>query len=147
MAWEIGDRGFDIRLSTYVPRIIAGNINQIIERALRTSHWNLDDIGTWAVHPGGRSILDKVESGLQLNPDKLSDSHEVLRECGNMSSVTVLFVLNRILNRATIKEPHPVCAMAFGPGLTIETALLEVQPAAVPHREMESSHHAQILSA
>ena len=146
MAWEIGDRGFDIRLSTYVPNIIAGNINQIVEGVLDTSEWNLDDIGSWAVHPGGRSILDKVENGLQLDPTKLDDSREVLRKCGNMSSVTVLFVLNRILNRQEINDPHPVCAMAFGPGLTIETALLEVLPAAKPHRETESIRHAETLS-
>ncbi|MDF7799367.1 type III polyketide synthase [Pontiellaceae bacterium B1224] len=147
MAWEIGDHGFDIRLSTYVPNIIAENINSIMENVLKSSTWNLDDIRTWAVHPGGRSILDKVETGLQLSDDMLSDSREVLREYGNMSSVTVLFVLNRILNRTDITEAHPICAMAFGPGLTIETALMEVLPATAPTRKKETVRHAEVLSA
>ena len=83
MAWEIGDHGFDIRLSTYVPNIIAAGIKGIVERSLETSSWNLTDIDIWAVHPGGRSILDKVENGLQLDPTKLDDSREVLRKCGS----------------------------------------------------------------
>ena len=130
MAWEIGNHGFDIRLSTYVPNIIAENINAIMANVMQSSSWDLNDIRTWAVHPGGRSILDKIETGLQLNEEMLADSRQVLRDFGNMSSVTVLFVLNRILNRSDIADPHPVCAMAFGPGLTIEAALLEVLPAA-----------------
>ncbi|MDF7806740.1 type III polyketide synthase [Pontiellaceae bacterium B12219] len=147
MAWEIGDRGFGIRLSTYIPNIIAENINGIMEGVLKSSAWNLDDIRSWAVHPGGRSILDKVETGLRLDEHMLADSREVLREYGNMSSVTVLFVLNRILNRSNIEAPHPVCAMAFGPGLTIETALMEVLPAIAPNRKKETARHVEILSA
>ena len=130
MAWEIGDRGFDIRLSTYVPNIIAANINGIVENVLKPSPWRKEAIGTWAVHPGGRAILDKIEEGLALAPEQLNDSREILRTCGNMSSATVLFVLQRILNRPGLDESHPVCAMAFGPGLTIETALLDLRPAA-----------------
>lgn len=147
MAWEIGDRGFDIRLSTYVPKIIEANINAVMENVLQSSSMSLDDIGTWAVHPGGRSILDKLEHALQLYAEKLDDSRQVLREFGNMSSVTVLFVLNRILNRTDLEKPHPVCAMAFGPGLTIETALLEVQPAVATRRKTEPARHAEVLSA
>jgi predicted naringenin-chalcone synthase len=147
MAWEIGDRGFDIRLSTYVPKIIEANINAVMENVLQSSSMSLDDIGTWAVHPGGRSILDKLEHALQLYAEKLDDSRQVLREFGNMSSVTVLFVLNRILNRTDLEKPHPVCAMAFGPGLTIETALLEVQPAVATRRKTEPARHPEVLSA
>jgi predicted naringenin-chalcone synthase len=134
MAWEIGDHGFDIRLSTYVPNIIAGNINRILENVFQNSPYRPDDIGTWAVHPGGRSILDKVANALQLDPEKLEDSRHVLRNFGNMSSVTILFVLHRILSRSDIEEPHPVCAMAFGPGLTIETSLLKLYPARSMHK-------------
>ena len=132
MAWEIGDRGFDIRLSTYVPNIIGGNIGKIVEDVLRDAPWKQEEIGTWAVHPGGRSIVDRVEKELNLQPEHLEDSRETLRQYGNMSSVTVLFVLHRILNRDGLDEKHPICAMAFGPGLTIETALMEDQPAAAP---------------
>ncbi len=126
MAWEVGDRGFDIRLSTYVPNIIAANLSGMVENMLENAPWNKEEIGIWAVHPGGRAILDKIESGLELNPEQIADSREVLRTCGNMSSVTVLFVLQRILSRPGRNEAQPICAMAFGPGLTIEAALLEV---------------------
>ncbi|WP_372806908.1 type III polyketide synthase [Pontiella sp.] len=143
MAWEIGDHGFDIRLSSYVPDIIEANIKAIVAGVLQSSQLGLADIGTWAVHPGGRAILDKIEKGLKLDAGKLNDSREVLRNYGNMSAVTVLFVLNRILNRTPIDEPQPVCAMAFGPGLTIETALLELQAARHPPLKQERTHYAE----
>jgi len=146
MAWEVGNHGFDIRLSTYVPKIIEANISGILNGVLQSSPWNIDEISIWAVHPGGRSILDRIESALELNPDHLDDSREVLRQYGNMSSVTVLFVLNRILNRSELHETHPICAMAFGPGLTIETALLEYQPATEPRHKTKPSRHAEALA-
>jgi len=128
MAWEVGDRGFDIRLSTYVPGIIGSNIGTIIDGVLQNASRALSDIGTWAVHPGGRSIVDRVEKELNLKPEQLEDSRETLRQYGNMSSATILFVLHSILSRPMLKENLPICAMAFGPGLTIETALLEYLP-------------------
>jgi len=140
MAWEVGDRGFDIRLSTYVPNIIAANIGKIVEGVLLDASRTLNDIGTWAVHPGGRSIVDRVEKELNLKPEQLEDSREILRQCGNMSAVTVLFVLHRILNREGLDRKHPICAMAFGPGLTIETALLEYRPAEKGSFEENKSH-------
>lgn len=133
MAWEIGEHGFDIRLSTYVPNIIGANIAAIVDGVLRDAPWKLEDIGLWAVHPGGRSILDRVAHELNLEPEQLEDARETLRNYGNMSSVTVLFVLNRILNRGNEPSPYPICAMAFGPGLTIESALMEYLPAASSH--------------
>jgi len=142
MAWEVGDRGFDIRLSTYVPAIIGSNIGAIVDGVLREARRNPNDIGIWAVHPGGRSILDRIEKELHLNPEQLEDSRETLRQYGNMSSVTVLFVLHRILHREGMDKKHPVCAMAFGPGLTIETALLDYWPAAIKtSRPAESIQH------
>ena len=128
MAWEVGDRGFDIRLSSYVPDIIGANIGAITDRVLKEAGCALEDIETWAVHPGGRAILDRVEEALQLAPRQLEDSRDVLRKYGNMSSVTVLYVLHRILNREEGTSRHRICAMAFGPGLTIESALLEYLP-------------------
>lgn len=145
MAWEVGDRGFDIRLSSYVPKIIAGNIGGIVTNVLRQGSRNMADIGTWAVHPGGRSILDHIEKELGLKSEQIEDSRATLREYGNMSSVTILFVLHRILNREGLDEPDPVCAMAFGPGLTIETALLEYQPASQQHHA-EAAHVETVVS-
>jgi alpha-pyrone synthase len=78
-------------------------------------------IDLWAVHPGGRSILDAVEKGLTLSADALSASRTVLAQYGNMSSATVMFVLHEIMRRA--QSDQRGCAMSFGPGLTAETML------------------------
>ena len=83
------------------------------------------------MHPGGRSILDKVESSLALSSSALASSRNVLRDFGNMSSATVLFVLKDLLERAE-SESATTCAIAFGPGLTVETALLERMGGPVP---------------
>ena len=142
MAWEIGDHGFDIRLSTYVPNIIASNLASIVDRILGKNQWNRDDIKHWAIHPGGRAILDKIETSLEIDPEQLADSRTVLKQYGNMSSATVLFVLKRILECNVPHEPQAVCAMAFGPGLTIETALFELQSAT--NTKSEAFRHAQL---
>jgi predicted naringenin-chalcone synthase len=125
MAWSIGDRGFDITLSSYVPRIIGGSIRGIVEPSLAASGLALSGVSTWAVHPGGRAIIDQVQAGLALRPEQVSASREVLRNFGNMSSATILFVLKDILDRPSGPGPETVCAMAFGPGLTTEMALFE----------------------
>jgi predicted naringenin-chalcone synthase len=79
------------------------------------------EIDLWAIHPGGRSVLDAVEGALALPDDALADSRAVLRENGNMSSATVLFVLQRML--ASAQPGQRGCAMAFGPGMVAETML------------------------
>jgi predicted naringenin-chalcone synthase len=79
----------------------------------------VDDIALWAVHAGGRSILDAVQHALGLPPDALRYSRDVLREFGNMSSATLVFVLERILRSS--QATGDGMAMAFGPGLTVET--------------------------
>jgi predicted naringenin-chalcone synthase len=129
MAWRIGDRGFDIALSSYVPKLIGANIRDLVEPSLSSEGVALSDIGTWAVHPGGKAIVDQVSSRLGLAPPQVRASREVLRRYGNMSSATVLFVLREIFSRpfAAANERN-VCAVAFGPGLTVEMALLEACP-------------------
>lgn len=135
MAWTIGDSGFEMVLSTAVPQLIGENIDE----ALRPL-WAAEDalveafddgrIGAavqhWAIHPGGRSILDRVQGRLQLSDGQLHPAREVLRTCGNMSSATVLFVLQRILDDPDALAGQRVAAMAFGPGLTAESAMLTV---------------------
>ena len=83
-------------------------------------------IAHWAIHPGGRSILDKTEAKLGLREDQLVPAREVLRTYGNMSSATVLFVMKAILDSDAAEDGDRTCAMAFGPGLTVESALLSV---------------------
>jgi predicted naringenin-chalcone synthase len=128
MAWTIGDLGFDIALSSYVPKIIGANIHAAIQPLLASRRFDLENITTWAVHPGGKSIVDKVSESLHLSTEQVSSSRKVLRHYGNMSSATVLFVLKEIINRPGAGHEE-VCAMAFGPGLTVEMALLQAQQA------------------
>lgn len=136
MAWRIGNHGFEMVLSNAVPAIIGEHVTGAVEplladepelsRALRDGTVS-ERIAHWAVHPGGRSILDRVEHALDLTADQLVPARETLREYGNMSSATVLFVLRRILDDPAAADGDRVAAMAFGPGLTVESALLTVR--------------------
>lgn len=127
MAWKIGDEGFEMVLSASVPKIIDAYIEGAIQPVLAAEPQLAEDpagrIRHWAIHPGGRSILDKVESRLGLSELQLEPSRRILREYGNMSSATILFVLERILAAPAEDGAERVCAMAFGPGLTVETGL------------------------
>jgi len=135
MAWRIGDHGFEIGLSNAVPAIIGEHVTGAVEPllaaeapladALRDGRAG-DAVAHWAIHPGGRSILDRVEDALALTPAQLSPARATLRDYGNMSSATVLFVLRNILDAAP-RDGDRVVAMAFGPGLTVESALLTVR--------------------
>lgn len=189
MAWKIGDEGFEMVLSSYVPHIIdehiedalaplfgrdeslAGllpggerlvepleeladvlSLSEVLAEALVGSPLGsgaaLPDqpsgtgtgtdtvtvsgetlstaIAHWAIHPGGRSILDKTEAKLGLSEAQLVPSRETLRQYGNMSSATILFVMKAILDLPATEEGERVCAMAFGPGLTVESGLMTV---------------------
>ena len=122
MTWTVGQTGFDMRLSTYVPKLLEANIASVLGSLAARAHQSIDQIAFWAIHPGGKAILEKIETALGLRNDALSNSYEVLREYGNMSSTTILFVLDRILKKS---EDGAVCAAAFGPGLTVEAAWME----------------------
>ena len=124
MAWTIGDEGFNMVLSTYVPQILEANISSAIAPLLQAAGVTQDEVKHWAIHPGGRAILDKVQGSLGLCEEQLEPSRSVLRDYGNMSSATVLFVLDEVLKNAQPDER--VYAMAFGPGLTVESGLLSV---------------------
>jgi len=158
MAWKIGDEGFEMILSTYVPHIIdehiEGALAPLFARDASISRQLGDGvlaperdaaagatlgapvltlapslssvIEHWAIHPGGRSILDKTEAKLQLRADQLVPSRETLRTNGNMSSATILFVMKAILDGPATADGERVCAMAFGPGLTVESGLMTV---------------------
>lgn len=183
MAWNIGDEGFEMVLGTYVPHIIddhiVGALEPLFARDPGLAGTNFGDVAHWGIHPGGRAILDRVQNRLELSDAQLVPARRVLRDYGNMSSATVMFVLKDILDAAqepvsvavgdaggrrlggsvgTDREagtdsggaapgrepdgalgesPSPVqarpardgdrvCSMAFGPGLTVETALMTV---------------------
>ena len=182
MAWKIGDEGFEMVLSSYVPHIIdehiegalaplfdrdetlagllptqevtvlADVLSEVLAGSLVASGAGAglpdepvasgagalagagpgspDSLSTaiahWAIHPGGRSILDKTEAKLGLTEAQLVPSRETLRQYGNMSSATILFVMKAIMDAPTTEDGQRVCAMAFGPGLTVESGLMTV---------------------
>jgi alpha-pyrone synthase len=113
ITWKIRGLGFDMLLSGQVPAELGRALHEGELLAER------DDIDLWAVHPGGRSVLDAVEKGLELPVDALAASRDVLSCFGNMSSATVMFVLQRVMQQA--RPGQCGCAMSFGPGLTAET--------------------------
>ena len=119
ITWNIGGFGFDMVLSGQVPGTIHSALRNSAGEILAGAKPH--DIGLWAVHPGGRTVLDAVERAFNLTPEALLHSREVLRRYGNMSSATVMFVIERLL--ATAQRGLRGCAMSFGPGLTAETML------------------------
>ncbi|NGP89013.1 type III polyketide synthase [Fodinibius halophilus] len=124
MAWTIGDTGFDMVLSTYVPEIIESNLPKALKPLFEDYQLQPEQIKHWAIHPGGRAILDKIEQSYSLEEAQLASPRNILAEYGNMSSATILFVLEDLLNRSKAEEAETVLAMAFGPGLTMESGLL-----------------------
>jgi alpha-pyrone synthase len=119
ITWKVRDLGFDMILSGRVPAAISHGLESGACEIL--DGLSPDGIDLWAVHPGGRSILDAVEHGLTLDPKALSASRSVLENYGNLSSATVMFVLQSLLDSS--KSGDRGCAMSFGPGLTAETML------------------------
>ena len=119
ITWRIRGVGFDMLLSGKVPGEI-GKALAISGGEVMGRH-SKDDITLWGVHPGGKSVLDAVERGLRLPSDALAASRQTLECFGNMSSATVMFVLERLMQGAQPGEKG--CAMSFGPGLTAETML------------------------
>ncbi|QGJ71217.1 putative naringenin-chalcone synthase [Planctomycetales bacterium 10988] len=121
MTWTIGNHGYTMTLSRKVPELIAGNLRPWLESWLAQYDLNLSEIATWAVHPGGPKILAAVSESLSLAPDSLDASLSILRRHGNMSSPTILFILEELLRR---DAKGPCVALGFGPGLVVEAALL-----------------------
>jgi len=115
--WDVTDAGFAMHLSGEVPGRIAAALTDEEFRAIVSAGLPPESIDGWAVHAGGRSILDAVEHAMHLNPEALAASRQVLAENGNMSSATLMFVLERLLAGPPIA--HGV-ALAFGPGLAAE---------------------------
>jgi alpha-pyrone synthase len=128
MAWYIRDFGFEMRLSSYVPNLLETKMNELTDRLLQKLNLKFDEIDAFAIHPGGKRILETAEKCLKISPSQNQYSYETLRNFGNMSSATVLFVLKNIWDNCLLPEKKEgnVLSMAFGPGLTIESALLKL---------------------
>lgn len=127
MAWHISDFGFEMTLSSYVPDMIRQGIRQLTQNLLHQLSLALPDIRFFAIHPGGRKILECIERELGLSKQDNRFAYQVLQQFGNMSSATVLFVLKALLSAVGPEQDgEPVLSFAFGPGLTLESMLLKV---------------------
>jgi predicted naringenin-chalcone synthase len=121
MAWKIGDFGFEMRLSQYIPSLLNQGIRRL--RDLFEAKFNFSQVKHVAIHPGGKQILIQVQEAFGLSPEVNQHALEVLRTCGNMSSASILFVLERMLQDSSIQGD--ILALGFGPGLTLETTHYE----------------------
>jgi predicted naringenin-chalcone synthase len=121
MSWRIGDNGFLMTLSTRVPALIAANLRGWLDTWLNGLGLTVADVGSWAVHPGGPRILAAVGEALELDRQALAVSRSILAEYGNMSSPTILFILDRMRN---LERSRPCVVLGFGPGLAVEAVLL-----------------------
>ena len=128
MAWTIGNLGFEMKLSTYVPSIIKSGIAELTGTLLKSTSKEINDIRFFAMHPGGKRILENIELELGIPKEKNQDAYFVLRNYGNMSSPTILFVLHSLWNRIRPEDQDEhILSFAFGPGLTLESMLLKIE--------------------
>ena len=124
MAWQLSSKGFLMTLSGYVPELIEEDFHGLVTDALATTDLQMEHITHWCIHPGGRKILEAVHNCLGFTNGQLSNSYDVLRKFGNMSSPTVLFVLEKIMHSLKANEPAKIFGAAFGPGISMETFIL-----------------------
>jgi len=122
MTWSVGDFGFEMTLAKQVPHLIAAHLRPWLESWLADHGIALHEVGSWAVHPGGPRILEAVAEALNLTPSHTAVAREIFAEHGNMSSPTVLFILDRLRRRGAAR---PCVALGFGPGLVSEAALIQ----------------------
>ncbi len=124
MAFHLTDHGMKMNLSAYVPEILGANIEAFVDDLLARNGLKRADIKFWGLHPGGLKIMQHIERRLELDPDDLKYSRAVLRQYGNMSSATILFVLDEIIKQGNPQVGDYAVLLAFGPGLTMESCLL-----------------------
>jgi predicted naringenin-chalcone synthase len=123
MTWKIGDHGFAMTLSATLPALINAHVRDWCGGWLAGRGLDIAEVERWAIHPGGPRILNAVRDALQLSPEHMLASEGILRNQGNMSSTTVLFVLQQLLHSSHAGDR--CVAIGFGPGLTAEGMLLE----------------------
>ncbi len=126
MTWDVTDLGFRMGLSPRVPAVLRKHVEATVCDLLAPHEMTVADVAGWAVHPGGPRIVEVVQKKLALSDEQVAESQAVLRDYGNCSSPTVLLVLERMLAGGRLNRGDHVVAMAFGPGLTLYMALLEV---------------------
>jgi alpha-pyrone synthase len=124
MQWYIGNTGFEMVLTEAIPKTIQLGIKQTVATLLKMANLPLETPLNYAIHPGGKAILQGIEQALGLEKSDNAYSYEILENYGNISSATVLFVLEKYMNNP--KNNKPILSTAFGPGLTLESMILEL---------------------
>ncbi len=124
MSWNLSSNGFIMTLSADVPELFRADIGPLKERAIKKAGLKENDIQHWCIHPGGKRILEGIAKGLSLTEEDLETSYKVLRNYGNMSSATILFVLSDMWENKVKDKGEHFFAAAFGPGLTMESLIL-----------------------
>lgn len=130
MAWTIGDLGFEMRLTAYVPELIRKQISALSNSLLQKISVNFSEIRHFAIHPGGKRILHVIEQELGITSTQNEPAYRVLKNYGNMSSPTVLFVLKEVVRDLGVSNVgERVLSFAFGPGITLEGMVLRIESA------------------
>ena len=127
MGFDLRETGFHIVLAREVPDLIRSRIRELISGFLERNHLRQEDIAAWVLHPGGQKLLAYVEQELGLTPEQTRPSWEVLRDYGNLSSASVLFVLEQWIREGRVDAGSFGLLAGFGPGFSAEMVLLEWQ--------------------
>ncbi len=139
MTWQIGDSGFEMTLSGYVPDLIKGGIKALMTKLLSKVATRNQPIDLYAIHPGGKRILEVIEEELAIPKIANRHAYSVLANYGNMSSATILFVLKELLKELKKEDnDKSILSMAFGPGLTLESMLLRTVARSQPEPSAET---------
>lgn len=129
MRWFAGDHGLELRLSPELPDTLGQAVPEMVTDFLRPHGLRTSDVKHWIVHPGGPQILDRIALALDLPAQALDLSRSILRNFGNMSSPTILFIMKSLFEQ---RADGLALALAFGPGLTIEMVLLDLEHSRTP---------------
>jgi predicted naringenin-chalcone synthase len=125
MAWKIGNHGFEMQLTNQVSKQIKLGIRKVADKLLKKANLAFDEIGSFAIHPGGRKILEVCDEVFSLSAVQNEPAYQVLKNFGNMSSTTVIFVLDELSKKLKAKKSEEqIMSFAFGPGLTFESMVL-----------------------
>jgi predicted naringenin-chalcone synthase len=127
MTWDLSSTGFRMTLSHYVADLIKTDFAGLVRHALEKNRMGQEEISHWCIHPGGKKILEAIAKSLSMPQTHLDDSYETLKSYGNMSSPTILFVLQRMMAKIEYGRSNRIFGAAFGPGLTMETFIAETK--------------------
>ena len=128
MGWEFMDKGFKVLFSSDIPTIIANNVNNDVTSFLDKNNLKLSDIKNFIFHPGGKKVLTAYQDALSVEGDFLKHTREVMNDNGNMSSATVLYVLDRFFTQGFTQgfEDGYGLMVSMGPGFSCEMVLLQM---------------------